>query len=423
MAAGNKEKPPGRSDDLLDWFTVSYRSIYITMGVVLGLAGVGLVWYYLHRPPAPSPTTEATPVPATVSARLLELEGSVQVKRAGRLEWLGASREMVLTPGDLVRTGASATAEIHFFNGATVHMRPDCLFAIEEATEDPGSRRLLVTAALRSGAVNFETGAAASVAAATTISTPVSRTTAGADVEGNIAVAQTGESGIKVFRGEATTETNSGQRVALKSNEGVTVDAAGKPGPKVVLPPVPQLLAPSHQAELVYVDPSISTTLLAWKGVPSAATYHVMVDYSMSFARPLVEEGHWKFSSLELRGLEVGKYYWKVAAVDASGVEGNFAELARFSITKPAPGSEGTAALPILVLDVVEPSGNILHVKGRTEAGASLTVNGQRVDVQTDGSFNEWITLDTPGKQTVVVRATGIGGGVSEQKRPIVVPN
>ena len=62
---------------------------------------------------------------------------------------------------------------------------------------------------------------------------------------------------------------------------------------------------------------------------------------------------------------------------------------------------------------------NILQIKGRTEAGGSVTVNGQRVDVQSDGSFNEFITLEKLGKQTVVVRATGLNGGVAVQQRTI----
>ena len=64
---------------------------------------------------------------------------------------------------------------------------------------------------------------------------------------------------------------------------------------------------------------------------------------------------------------------------------------------------------------------NILQIKGRTEAGATVTVNGQRVDVQGDGSFNEFITLDKPGRQVVVVRAVGLAGGVNEERRPVVV--
>jgi hypothetical protein len=50
-----------------------------------------------------------------------------------------------------------------------------------------------------------------------------------------------------------------------------------------------------------------------------------------------------------------------------------------------------------------------------------VTVNDQRVDVQGDGTFNEFIQLDKGGRQIVVIRSTGINGGVNEQKRPIVV--
>jgi len=48
-------------------------------------------------------------------------------------------------------------------------------------------------------------------------------------------------------------------------------------------------------------------------------------------------------------------------------------------------------------------------------------VNGQAVEVQGDGSFHEFITLDTLGKLTVVIRATGLSGGVNEQRRPVMV--
>jgi hypothetical protein len=64
---------------------------------------------------------------------------------------------------------------------------------------------------------------------------------------------------------------------------------------------------------------------------------------------------------------------------------------------------------------------NIVQVKGRTEPGATVTVNGQRVDVASDGVFNEFISLEKAGRQTVVIRATGINGGVREERRPVVV--
>ena len=72
-------------------------------------------------------------------------------------------------------------------------------------------------------------------------------------------------------------------------------------------------------------------------------------------------------------------------------------------------------------IEPLEARGNILQVKGKTEAGASLTVNGQRIDVASDGSFNEFITLEPGARPVVVIRATGLNGGVTELKRPFVV--
>ena len=126
-------------------------------------------------------------------------------------------------------------------------------------------------------------------------------------------------------------------------------------------------------------------------------------------------------SSVQLQGLDTGKYYWRVAAVDKEGVEGAYSEFARFTVVRRGgPGNAGGPPPPLAIQEL-ELRTNILQIKGRTEPGATVTVNGQRVDVQSDGSFNEFITLDKPGRQMVVVRSTGLAGGVNEQRRQVVV--
>jgi hypothetical protein len=109
--------------------------------------------------------------------------------------------------------------------------------------------------------------------------------------------------------------------------------------------------------------------------------------------------------------------------VDANGLEGAFSDLSQFSVAKPGPGQAQDTTPPGLVLEGITPSGNVVHVKGRTAPGARLTVNDQRVDVQADGSFNEFVTLEKAGRQVVVVRATSAAGVVNEQKLPVVVNN
>ena len=53
-----------------------------------------------------------------------------------------------------------------------------------------------------------------------------------------------GETGVKIFRGQAEVKTTQGQKITLTENQAVQVDAAGKAGATLDLPPPPTLVAP-----------------------------------------------------------------------------------------------------------------------------------------------------------------------------------
>ena len=411
-------RPNRGKDDLVDWFTISYKSIYLSV-LALALAG-GFVYFHYFRSPPP-PKMPDVPAPTVTTAQFTTLEGSVKVKAVGTFEWVTAERSMVLKKSDLVRTGTGSAAEITFFDGTVVHVRPDSLITIEETSEDPSTKRRRVAWHISSGEVNFQTVRKNMPESATEFSTPTVRSTTGELSEGGIRVAQSGDSDVRVYRGTTAVQTKAGDTVRLGASEALKVDAAGKAGPKLTLPPVPALLIPPHQTEVSYVNPAQATTLLVWKPVPAAATYHLMLDYSAYFNRPLVDRTGIKDSSVELRGLDTGKYYWRVAAVDAAGVEGPYSDFARFTVSRPQGVVPGSGPPPVLVLQPLEVRANILQLKGRTEPGSTLTVNGQRVDVASDGSFNEFVTLDKPGRQTVLIRSMGLNGGVRELRPTVVV--
>jgi hypothetical protein len=404
----------GRPADRIEWFTVRYRSIAMAallLLVVLGAAG----WFVFGRRPPPAPP----PAAVQTGARFTALEGSVQVKRSGTLEWLAATRSTVLRQNDLVRTGAGGAAEIEFADGMMIAVRPDSLITIEESTQNPVSRQQRVALSIQSGEANFQT-ASRTIPGSTTISTPTVRTTAERESAGNIQVAESGATGLRFFKGAGEAQTRSGQKIALASNEGVKVDAAGAAGAKTALPTVPQLTAPPHQTEVAYPDLAQGVTLLMWNPVAGASGYRVMVDYSPSFTRPLYDRHGYKPTQLELRGLDAGSYYWRVAAVDAAGSEGGFSDLWRFTLAK-APASSAPA--PALSVDSLEIKGNVLHVRGRTEPGATLTVNGERLELQADGAFEEFLTVDAAASAGVVLRSTGTRGGVAELRRRATVVN
>jgi len=414
----SQRKPRRPEDDLVDWFTISYKSIYIVVLLVLAIGG-GVYYHYFGKPINPNPAIDV-PSPTVTTARFTSIEGNVKVKPVGVFDWYSADPSMVLRKSDLVRTGPGATAEITFFDGTVVHVRPDSLITIEDTSEDFATKKRRVAWHISSGEVNFQTGRRNVPGSATEISTPTLRTTAGELTDGGIKVDQSGDSDVKVYRGSTQVETKTGEKLTLGASEALKVDAAGKAGPKQVLLEAPVLQAPPHQTEISYPDPLRATTLLAWKPVVGSTSYHVMVDYSPYFNRPLVDQVR-KESSVELRGLDTGKFYWRVAALDKDGVEGAFSAFARFTVVRKEGAGASGGTPPPLVIEALDVRANILQIKGRTEPGATVTVNDQRVDVQGDGSFNEFIQLDKGGRQLVVVRSTGINGGVNEQKRPIVV--
>ena len=85
--------------------------------------------------------------------------------------------------------------------------------------------------------------------------------------------------------------------------------------------------------------------------------------------------------------------------------------------------SRTSSSPPPLSVDALELKGNVLHVRGRTEPGASLVLNGEPLEVQADGSFNEFLTFDVSSGSSVLLRSTSTKGGVAEQRRRVTVVN
>jgi len=413
MESKEKLTKPVRADRI-EWFTVRYRSLMIggaLLAIVAALVGWALFGRHAPEPPAPPPERIET------GARFLSIEGSVHVKRAGTLEWIDATTAVILRSSDLVRTSTGSTAEIRFADDTRFSVRPDSLITIEESSQNPVSHQQRVALSIQSGEASFQT-AARNVPGETTISTPTVRTTADRDTAGNIQVDETGDTGIRIFQGSGRAETTTGQQIQLAANEGVQVAANGSAGEKTTLPGVPELVAPPDATEVAYPDPTRAITLLSWNGVEGAKSYRVTVDYSQAFARPLIDRQGYEGTQMQLPGLDTSTYYWKVAAINENGVEGSYTRAARFSLLKAPPRA---ASPPPLAVDALELKGNILHVRGRTAPGATLTLNDLRIEVQPDGSFNEFVMFEAGGAATVALRATAVTGAVAEARRPIVV--
>jgi len=372
------------------------------------LAGVAGLLLSRRTPPPPPPSAAAKP-----GARFVSIEGDVRVRRWGELEWLPANAALVLHENDQLRTSAKSQAQLRLIDGTVVTVRPYTLARLEESTLNPSSRQPGAALSIPAGGASFETPAHPTHNR-TTLSTPTVSASLESDTAGSLEVADGGATGLRVFRGAGEAQTRKGQKVRLGANEGLEVDAGGTAGPKVALPPAPRLSAPSDLAEIAYPDLEGGVTPLLWSAVPGASRYRLMVDYSPSFTRPIHDRKDHRSTQWELRALEAGPYCWRVAALAADGAEGSFSETWCFTLSK-APARAASA--PALEIETLELKGNVLHVRGHTERGATLLLNGEPIKVLPDGSFNEFVIVAPGADAKVWLRATSATGGVAELLR------
>ncbi len=65
-------------------------------------------------------------------------------------------------------------------------------------------------------------------------------------------------------------------------------------------------------------------------------------------------------------------------------------------------------------------AGTQIAVEGKSDPGAAVTINGQEIRKNKDGSFSQILSL-TPGEHTITVAAVGQNGKKTTQQRTVRV--
>lgn len=371
------------------------------VGLLVAVSAVSVYVYLFVLKPKPAAAPK-------VVARLTAVEGSVRLKSGGAPQWTVGKAGQELRTGDVVQTDVKAGAAITFVSGNVVTVRPDTVILISEG--DAKVAQEATAWHVQSGQVSFD------LKQRTEIVTTTTRTTTSADARGSVNVTDEGATGVKIFKGSAEVSTTSGQTVKLAGNQAVLVDEKGGAGARIELPPAPALTAPPTQAELAFVAPPDPSVHLAWNAVKGAERYQVAMDFNVVQAELLLsaalEPAEVAGTGHDLSGLDPGKYFWRVAGVTREGLEGEFSRVFIFAVVpKPAEVQRLTLEAETVDLD------SVLEVKGRTEPGAQLTVDGHPAKVRPDGRFSEH--LRKTGQAAVVVRATTADGKVTEETLPV----
>ncbi|MFQ3582840.1 MAG: FecR domain-containing protein [Chloracidobacterium sp.] len=398
-AASTKFKRP-----LLDWYLISRRTFYqVIAGFLLLVAAIVGLYLWKRHQDALAGQFEAQ------SARLVQVLGSVSIKRARTNQLEQATPNALLEPGDIIITASDGSAVIQYVDRSVLKLKPDSSVLIQENAKNTKTDQQVVRNRVEGGTVNISTGVIrtsddVNELASKNIKFNVTQNTS---AEVNVAGERVR---VNVERGEIRSTTDRGVTESIRTNTSVEYERDQKTAQYTLLAP-PRLSSPTNARvfPLEYGKPL--PVMFSWGTVSEAARYQLQVADSQYFLdRALIFEKDTDSSEFAWQvNSQSGTYWWRVRAVARDGRPGVWSEEFRLTFVPRQPGLTDT---PIYIgnVRVSRVAAGIHNVSGETEPGAEIRINGRAVPVDSDGRFS----LVLPG-QTFRIAASDARGRHGEK--------
>ncbi len=407
------------------WHTVKYRTVvlYAVVLTTIALAVTYLVFPEVSAGVMRKISDAIGPhdngVAASLSARqarFVNLDGKVQVKKVNSVQWVNADYQVTLDKGDLIQTGEEGVARIAFADGTTYTVKGDTLVTVEEnvVQQDHATQ---VAVHINAGQVDLQTGGWTVPGSKAEVS--FENAVASARANSRMAVRsdpETKEDEVTVDLGSA--ELNRGnEHVDIGQYERATVPPDGGTIVKTQVLAPPELLEPLNLQPIISVDPKHDAVHFGWKPAATAKMYEFQASATTMFNRILFERKT-AATSVDITGFDPGEYFWRVIAIDDKDEASDPSEPYKFTLV-----AQGKAQEMLLEVDGTELQGNVVEVRGRTEPGAALIINGASVaDIQPDGQFRYFTDPMTRGSHTIVITGQNRRGGTAIKRVEVVIP-
>jgi hypothetical protein len=338
-------------------------------------------------------------------ALLSDRQGWVEGQRPQELLWSDRALNDILIEEEKLRTLSRSTAQITFRDESRLRLNANSQAVIQRMRVDPLSREeeakvslvegdLYALLAGKSQRKNFELEVPEVETRIDSTNFWVRRDTSGSKFtnydEGLLEVSAQGES------------------VDLGRNEATLVRSGAPPTPKIDVLPPPALLGPPDDQVAFN-----AAAELTWAAVADAAGYWLEVAQDPGFRRMV--QSRWGLTDVRYDpgSLDIGTYYWRIAALDKFGLPGEQADPWRFhvhtDVTPPYLSIGGPEEGAIL-------RASPIRLEGESEPGAMLQLNGEPVPIGPDGSF-ELPYRPSPGANAVALEARDAAGNVTERRR------
>jgi hypothetical protein len=346
---------------------------------------------------------------AAAEALLSDRQGWVEGQRPQELLWTDRVLNAILIEEEKVRTLSRSTAQITFRDESRLRLNANSQALIQRMRVDPLSRAEEAKVSLIEGDFyallagksqrrNFELEVPEVETQIDSTSFWVRRDTSG--------------SKFTNYDERLLQVSAQGESVDLGRNEATLVRSGAPPSDKIDILPPPALAAP--QDDEIAFNAGVD---LSWGAVSDAAGYWLELAYDPAFRRML--QSRWGLTDLSYDpgALDVGTYYWRVAALDKFGLPGERTDAWRFhvqtDVTPPYLSIVGPEEDAILRAAPI-------RLRGESEPGATLKLNGEPVPIAADGSFD--LPYDpSPGPNSVAIEAEDAAGNTTERRRSFVL--
>ncbi len=350
------------------------------------------------------------------TANFVAVQGAVEFRRGESSDWQPAKSRISLMPGDYVRT-STGSAEIVFADGTFYTVRANTQFIVASVRGADGGEGQSIR--MDYGWVDLSTRTNPSQ-----IATPGVEARVKESSEAFVAYDRGAGSGrFGAVRGGLDLASSTGLKRSIGALQQV-VQSGGQLSAPEQIPGAPRLTEPADQLQVPFDRRAPGKLTLRWQPVTGAARYALQVGRNHLFVDNVIDVGARTKSSATLGVRDEGSFLWRVAAIDGKGVHGPWSDARRFDVTGVS-GARRAASIdrtpPPLDLEEVKPYGTILIVGGRTEPGARVSINGEPVEVDLDGSFNKAIQMNRVGWSTLEVRAVDSDGNPKVLSRKVLI--
>jgi len=350
-------------------------------------------------------------------ARFLTVEGDVQVQKGSTSDWKGADLRTALMNGDWVKTSDGGSAELIFTNGSVYTMGPSALLEIY-AQVNPTTSKKTYGGAIEVGPVEVATTDDAS-----TVRTPGSQVVVDSASTTQVGVDKQKATSVVAVKGSAAvTSTSGGEPVKLAGGEKVTATQGGSLSEVKKLVAPPGLIAPADNQ--VFQMSTDSRVDFNWEPVQGATGYQLEVSRSRLFSTLEINVKRPK-TTASARVTSEGTFYWRVASLGPDGDVGPYSQFRRFRVSGGGKGptnTTGDTVPPVLTLKAPFAISNAFYIiEGTTEPGATVFINNEEVEVESNGHFKKLVSLSKVGRNDIIIKAVDAAGNPTVKSQTVIV--